>query len=73
MSTTLDEKSHQETPPKCQPKKTPKIFNEKKICEQICEQNDLDLLSKPMDWFLYDRDICHERVITQKRDIFRPC
>ena len=29
-----------------------------------------DLQSKSMDWFLYDRDICHERVITEERDIF---
>ena len=30
----------------------------------------IDLLCKSMGWFLYDRDICHERVITKERDIF---
>ena len=23
-----------------------------------------------MDWFLHDRDICHERVIAKEREIF---
>ena len=30
----------------------------------------IDLLSKSMEWFLNDRDICHERVINKEKDIF---
>ena len=30
----------------------------------------IDLQIKLMDWFLYDRDICHERVTPKERDIF---
>ena len=28
----------------------------------ICRNHSIDLLCKPMDWFLYDRDLRHERV-----------
>ena len=89
MSTTLDEKPHQETLRKCW-QKTPENIQRNKICKQICEEKTTlrknlsfsltlswrrslsykNQSSKSMDWFLYDRDIYHERVITKERDIF---
>ena len=35
---------------------------QKKILRSRYKNQSIDLFCKSMDWFLYDKDLCHERI-----------